>query len=98
MTFRDRAGTVLIGGAWLLLGALIYSLGHAPGGGGGCRPDALWTRGWFFLPPVLAVFALGVTRRRVASAGSGALLAVWLLFLLPFWLLAAVVHGTCGGG
>jgi hypothetical protein len=99
VTFRDRAGALLVAGAWLLLGALMFSLGHSPDGGSECHPSALWTSGWFFLPPVLALATLCATRRRVAFVGSGVLLALWVLLLLPFWFLAAIAHGaTCGGG
>jgi hypothetical protein len=98
MTFRDRVGAFLISGAWLLLGAIMWSASHSPDGGNDCHPDGLWTGGWFFLPPVLAGLTLCATRRRVALMGSGTLLALWFLLLLPFWFLAAIAHGACGGG
>jgi hypothetical protein len=89
---------ILTGGAWLLFGALLYSLGHSPDAGHACHPDSLWAGGWFFLPPILATATLFAARRRVALIGSGVLLALWLL-ILPIWFLLAITHGaSCGGG
>jgi hypothetical protein len=59
----------------------------------------MWTGGWFFVPPILAVVPVFLTRRPVALVGSGSLLGLWLLLALPIWFLAAVAHGAnCGGG
>ena len=98
VSLRDRAAVTLTGGAWLLFGALLHSFGHSPDAADACHPDALWTGGWFFLPPILAVATLFAARRRVALIGSGALLALWLL-ALPIWFVLAIAHGaSCGGG
>ena len=98
VSLRDRATVIVTGSAWLLFGALLYSLGHSPDGGDACHPDAFWTGGWFFLPPIVAIATLFAGRRRVALIGSGVLLGLWLL-ILPIWFLLAITHGaSCGGG
>jgi hypothetical protein len=98
MTFRDGAGTLLAGVAWLLFGAVLFSLGHSPEAAESCHPDALWTGGWFFVPPVLAAVTLFATRRRVARIGGALVLALWV-FILPIYFLFAIANGaSCGGG
>ena len=80
--------------AWGLFGALAFSFAHDSYDT--CASHALWTTGWFFLPPLLAL--PGFATARPARAGSLlallTLLAAWALFGVV-WLFAAF---SCGGG
>jgi hypothetical protein len=104
MTLSTRLGTALAGVAWVVLGVTLLSFAHSPDGGDACKPDALWTGGWFFVAPLVALVGLALTLRRsprrvTGVAANALLLALWAVAVLPLWLLAAIAHGaTCGGG
>jgi hypothetical protein len=80
--------------AWGVLAALAYSFAHDSYET--CASDALWTTGWFFLPPLLALPGFAATRPARAGSvlASSTLLVGWALFGLV-WLFAAL---GCGGG
>ena len=104
MSASARTGTVLAGAAWLALGAVLVSFSRSPDAGDACHPHALWTGGWFFVPPLVALVGLALTLRRSDRRATGLtanalLLVVWTIGAFPLWFLASVAHGaTCGGG
>lgn len=104
MRLSTRVGTALGGAAWLVLGAIMASFSSSPDAGDGCQPDALWTGGWFFVPPLLGLVGVGLTlrrspRRAVGLGANALLLVLWTVAALPLWALAAVAQGaSCGGG
>jgi hypothetical protein len=82
-----RKGLILFPLAGLALwAALAYSYLASPDA---C--DALWTSGWFFLPPLLALPGFLASRPYAAGSviASVALLAGWSLSLI-FWLISAI--------
>jgi hypothetical protein len=104
MSATARFATALAGAAWLMLGAVMISFLHTPGAADGCQPTALWTRGWFFVPPLVALVGLALAMRRsprraIGIGANGLLLALWGAGGLPLWLFLAIGHGaSCGGG
>jgi hypothetical protein len=72
--------------AWALLFALWFSF---LGASESCGPGPLWTSGWFFVPPALALLGF-LGRPFIASAlASGLALGAWSLFLF-LWFFAAL--------
>jgi hypothetical protein len=104
MRMSTRLGTALAGAAWIVLGVVMISFARSPDAADACHSDALWSGGWFFAPPLLALIGLGLTLRRLPrrAIGLGAnalLLTLWTLAALPLWALVAVAQGaSCGGG
>jgi hypothetical protein len=80
--------------AWALFAALAFSFAHDSYDT--CASDALWTTGWFFLPPVLVLPGFATTRPARAGSllASFMLLAAWALFGVV-WFFSAL---GCGGG
>ena len=64
MREAGRLGTSFTGAAWLLFGAVLVSFTHSPEAGDACHPQAMWTGGWFFAPPPVALLSLALTLRR----------------------------------
>jgi len=104
MGLVTRIGTILGGAAWLGCGLVLLSFMDSPDAGETCHSDALWTGGWFFVPPLVAVVGLLLTlprspRRSTGLAANALLLGVWGFLLLPLYLLFAIGNGAaCGGG
>ena len=89
-------GTLVIGAAWVLLGALIYVRAFGPEPTG-CPPkDTLWGSWWFFAPPLLAGAGVALGRGTVTRAGAALLFALWALCFC-LWFLDAFSGVTCGG-
>ena len=80
--------------AWALFAALAFSFAHDSYDT--CASDALWTTGWFFLPPLLALPGLAAARpyRAGSILAAVGLLGIWALFFC-LWVFAGL---GCGGG
>jgi hypothetical protein len=80
--------------AWGLFALLAFSFAHDSLDT--CESHALWTTGWFFLPPLVALpgFATARPTRAGSVLASSVLLVCWALFGFV-WFFAAL---GCGGG
>jgi hypothetical protein len=104
MNALARLGTALGGVAWLACGVVLFSFTRSSDAGEACDPQALWTGGWFFAPPLIATAGLVLTsrsssRQRTGVIANALLLAFWGGGLLPLYLMIAIGNGaSCAGG
>ena len=88
--------TLVVGGAWILLGALIYVRAFGPEPSGCPQADTLWSSWWFFAPPLLAAAGVAFGRGTVTRAGAALVFALWS-FCFCLWFFDAIGAVSCGG-